>query len=109
MSTNYYLHRDFCKCCGKPKEILHICKISAGWKPLFQYQEELKKFEELEKLLDSGNIKDEYDTDLSKAQFMRLLIEFQQNRPREIVNINDGIFIDRYKDEDYEFCRFEFT
>ena len=34
----YYLHRDFCKCCGKPKEILHIGKQSAGRKFLFQWQ-----------------------------------------------------------------------
>ena len=32
MGTNYYLHRDVCESCGRPKsDPLHIGKSSAGW------------------------------------------------------------------------------
>ena len=31
MGTNYYLHSKVCSHCGKPAEVLHIGKSSAGW------------------------------------------------------------------------------
>lgn len=31
MGTNYYLHTNVCKCCGRSDERLHIGKSSAGW------------------------------------------------------------------------------
>lgn len=35
MGTNYYLHTNFCPCCGQPREKVHLGKKSCGWKFLF--------------------------------------------------------------------------
>jgi hypothetical protein len=31
MSTNYYLYKNICPCCGKGKDKLHIGKSAVGW------------------------------------------------------------------------------
>jgi len=36
MGTNYFLHCSPCKTCGKPDEVLHIGKLSAGWEFIFR-------------------------------------------------------------------------
>ena len=35
MGTNFYLHTDFCPCCGQPRQNVHLGKRSSGWKFLF--------------------------------------------------------------------------
>lgn len=32
MGTNYYAHKNECKCCGRAESIMHIGKRSAGWR-----------------------------------------------------------------------------
>lgn len=108
MSTNFYLHRDFCKCCGKPKEILHIGKRSAGWKFLFEYRNELREYRDLDSFLDTGVIYNEYDRQLSKQDFLSIIESFQNYKPRDL-QYNPEIFISKYNDEEYEFCTVEFS
>lgn len=35
MGTNYFLHLDHCTHCDKAEHKMHICKLSAGWRPHF--------------------------------------------------------------------------
>lgn len=77
MYTNFYLHRDFCKCCGKPKEILHIGKMSAGWKFLFESRDKFNKYKDLGSFLDTGVIYDEYDNKYNKTEFLNIVKNHQ--------------------------------
>lgn len=97
MSTNYYLHRDFCKCCGKPKDILHIGQSSAGWRFLFNYQDGLKKYEDLNSFLDTGIIYDEYDNRISKKEFLQKIEDKQKSAPRLADNYMFLKVIDGYE------------
>lgn len=74
MGTNYYLETDHCPCCGRPKQVLHIGKNSAGWRFCFDGQD-LKSFdiEEIKKQLKNGNIKDEYGEEISYNDFFKMI------------------------------------
>jgi len=89
MGTNYYARLNICPTCGRYDE-LHICKISSGWKPLFQaYQLEkdnvkIKSFEDLRRFLDNPFVKvkvfDDYDREIKKEEFIKKLEKAKENR-----------------------------
>lgn len=108
MSTNYFLHRDFCKCCGKPKEILHIGKRSAGWKFLFENRDEFRQYKDLDSFLDTGIIYDEYDEKYTKKEFIDIVEMQQKYKPRD-KSIDNYLYFDTYNYEEYEFYTVEFS
>jgi len=89
MGTNYYARYNICPQCGRYDE-LHICKVSFGWKPLFQAYQleedgvEIKSFEDLHRFLNNPFVEvkifDEYGKEIKKENFMKKLEKTKGNR-----------------------------
>jgi hypothetical protein len=72
MGTNYYMTNL------ETGERLHICKISAGWKPLFQVHD--GKFKSFREILDYYEhepvvIEDEYDRLVDVVEFKKKVLD----------------------------------
>jgi hypothetical protein len=67
MGTNYYAQVDFCECCKRPAEELHIGKSSGGWAFLFMPHPErgLTTWAAWKAYLATVPIKNEYGDDVS--------------------------------------------
>ena len=78
MGTNYYLHKK------ESRERYHICKLSVGWKPLFQAQRvgevEIASFQDWLCLLKEKEamIIDEYDREIEVEEFLSEVHRKQQ-------------------------------
>lgn len=80
MGTNYYHRRDVCPTCGKPDEIVHIGKASAGWTFSFHGTEEIRSWQEWREVLRSGGeIRDEYGDVVSLERMEALVADRQHN------------------------------
>jgi hypothetical protein len=99
MGTNYYLQTDFCPCCGKPRQTLHLGKSSHGWKFLFHQQPRIFDYESFCKVIDTGIIVDEYDNQLSKDDLLDIIGSFQNGKDHEGAEIIGG-----YNFLDTDFC-----
>lgn len=75
MGTNYYIKKDFCPCCGKPRQELHIGKASYGWRFLAYIPTQIKSFDDYVHLLSTGLIFDEYGTQKSKEDILEIIME----------------------------------
>ena len=67
MGTNYYAQVDFCECCKRPAEELHIGKSSSGWAFCFMPHTSLglTTWAEWRAYLATVPIKDEYGCDVT--------------------------------------------
>lgn len=90
MGTNYYLEKDFCVCCGKPKTVVHLGKASAGWRFLFHKQKELNNIQDVKVLLLNGIVRDEYDTNMSPNLFLKMVEDKQKEKQHENAESIDG-------------------
>lgn len=95
MGTNYYLRKK------KPTiyETIHLGKSSCGWWFNFQEQENMHSFEDVKKLIDSGEyyIVDEYNRKHKPSDFYELVEYKKQNDKFEgygAKNVNGYSFID---------------
>ena len=73
MGTNYYLHKDFCPCCGKPKKEIHIGKSSIGLRFLFYKSSEIYDYESFIKAIKTGVIYDEYGNVISSDEMVKIV------------------------------------
>lgn len=74
MGTNYYLHLDVCKHCGRSGEVLHIGKSSAGWRFMFHFIEgRAESVSQWLHLTRRGVIKTEYKNSVSFKDFWLLV------------------------------------
>lgn len=93
MGTNYYAVKK------KPRIVkvydeFHLGKASVGWQFLFQEQDNIHSFEDVKKILESGewNIKDEYGNEILLEEFYEL-IEYHKKDLADGNNINGYSFI----------------
>lgn len=96
MGTNYYLNTDFCPCCGKPRQTIHLGRASHGWKFLFHKQQRIFNYKTFCEAINNGIIEDEYGRQLSKDDLIDIIGCFQNGKDHEEVEIIDGYdFLDR--------------
>jgi len=106
MGTNYYLHKK------ESGEQYHICKLSAGWKPLFQAQRvgevEVVSFQDWFRLLKEKEamIIDEYDREIEVEKFLAEVQRRQREVPRSHLSEVGEVTRDS---EGYEFIEKEFV
>jgi len=114
MGTNYYARYNICPQCGRYDE-LHICKISFGWKPLFQayreeeYGVEIRSFRDWVEFWRQPDVKivDEYGDEVEKEDFVGLLaIRHKYEGFKSHLKSDRGIWTDK---EGYEFTYREFS
>jgi len=98
MGTNYYLETDFCPCCGTPKLNIHIGKSSCGWKFLFHKQPCINDFEDVKRIIHRGRLIDEYGSQISTEEFLKMVEVKQQEMEHQ------GLLIDGYDFMDRPFC-----
>ena len=79
MGTNYYLHENVCKCCGRSDPPLHIGKSSAGWCFALHVipEEGLNSLDDwMDRIVPTlPLIRDEYGNKVSWADLRRLIID----------------------------------
>ena len=96
MGTNYYLNYDYCPCCGKSRQRIHIGKSSAGWRFLFDMEStKCTNLNQIKEKLRYGNIEDEYHRQISYQDFFNIVEQKQieeeaRNITNDYVNIVDG-------------------
>jgi len=112
MGANYYALCNICSQCGRYDE-LHICKLSLGWKPLFQaYREkehgiEIRSFQDWVKFLEHPDVKivDGYGNEIEKRGFIKLLKRRHDDEDFKSHLKDDWVWVDK---EGYEFTYREF-
>jgi hypothetical protein len=77
MGTNYYLHRNLCRHCGRSNEPMHIGKSSAGWCFALHVIPELgiNDLPDWQREWETGFIKDEYGDALDATAMLRVITE----------------------------------
>ena len=75
MGTNYYLRRDFCPCCGQPRDEKHIGKQSCGWRFLAHAYDGIKTFDDYCLFLREGIIHDEYGRHYTFKDMYKIISE----------------------------------
>lgn len=90
MGTNYYLHTDFCPCCGKPREEVHLGKTSYGWKFLFHKTKQVYDYKSFCNFIKQGIIYDEYGDKHSSLDMLDLVDSFQNDKEHPDCEHIDG-------------------
>ena len=90
MGTNYYLHTDFCPCCGKPREEAHLGKTSYGWKFLFHKTKQVYDYKSFCNFIKQGIIYDEYGDKYSSLDMLDLVDSFQNDKEHPNCEHIDG-------------------
>ena len=112
MGTNYYACYNYCEHC-KREDRLHICKLSLGYRPIFQaYKNEKFKivsWRDWKDFLEKPGvlIKNEYGNLIVQDAFYKKIEEWQRHfevTPR-ISNYDNDSFLN---DEGYQFIWLEF-
>jgi len=107
MGTNYYLYEK------ESRERYHICKLSVGWKPLFQAQRvggvKVVSFQDWLRLLKEKEamIIDEYDREIEVEEFLAEVQRRQQEAPQSHLSEEAEEVI--RDSEGYEFTEKEFV
>ena len=86
MGTNYYLQTDFCPCCGKPRQTLHLGQSSHGWKFLFHQQPRIFDYESFYRVIDTGIIVHDYERQLSKDDLIDI-IEYHEFKEERLIEL----------------------
>lgn len=74
MGTNYYLRRDFCPCCGAPRQELHIGKCSYGWRFMAHVYKDGMTFDEYKNFLNTGTLYNEYGDQVAYNDLMDIIL-----------------------------------
>jgi hypothetical protein len=90
MGTNYYLHKDYCPCCGHPKVEVHLGKSSGGWKFLFNKTRQVYNYETFCNFLKTGTIYDEYGNVRSEDYLLDLIQSKQLDQEHDDCEHIDG-------------------
>lgn len=90
MGTNYYLHTDFCPCCGKPKKEIHLGKCSVGWKFLIHKTKKTSNYKDFCNFIKTGIIKDEYGEEWTTEDFLDLVDAHQADETHQDCETIDG-------------------
>lgn len=103
MGTNYYVKLDVCKSCGRPIDTIHLGKSSAGWKFMFQCNNNFyKDIKSLKEWLKSKVIENEYGEKISKKDFWNM-VKIKQKEKAAGGTEHGLIIIDGYDFYDREF------
>lgn len=106
MGTNYYHVHNICPCC-KRADTEHIGKSSIGWQFTFHATEQARSWQDWKRLLQDGEIRDEYDTLHSYTAFVEFVEAKQANNTRNHARLYpDPSYVD---DEGYSFSPDEFS
>jgi hypothetical protein len=107
MGTNYYVHNNPCKHCGRSEEI-HIGKDSHGWKFMFNYNEGkfYKNFDELRDWLGGKTIVDEYGREITFDNFLYRVYSKQKDLSHSEEYPGDTF---SFEIAGYEFTDWEFS
>lgn len=90
MGTNYYLHTDFCPCCGKPRKTIHLGKSSFGWKFLFHKTKEIYDYDSFYKSIKNGVVYDEYGEIWTTDNLIDLIVAKQGDKTTQGCERIDG-------------------
>ena len=81
MGTNFYLHTNYCPCCGQPREKIHIGKASYGWKFLIhKIPNRIFDYGSFCSCIKTGVIYDEYGQKWEEYEFLKMIQSFQKER-----------------------------
>lgn len=107
MGTNYYFRENICKECNHASKETHIGKSSGGWTFSFHATDTEKSWVHWQLLLDSdvGKIFDEYERELSFAEFKKIVEDRGDNLLNHAKEHPEGCFLD---DKGYSFSTYEF-
>lgn len=95
MGTNYNLHIDVCSKCHRPRETLHIGKLSVGWRFLFHLiPGTAENVEDWKKLTKQHRIVDEYGAIIPYKEFWETIKHFQNLKTGYDTLINNYRFTD---------------
>lgn len=95
MGTNFYLHYNYCPCCGHCRNIVHLGKASMGWRFLFCKTDDVQNFEEFKEFIKQGTIYDEYDKCWTEKELIDYINVKQSDKiDDDGENINGYIFFD---------------
>lgn len=106
MGTNFYIHNDTCKHCGRGDEGIHLGKSSAGWSFALQANgfQWYKNWEQMKKWLQGKQIKDEYGDPMSTEEFIEMVEKRKDTQDPETDWGSHGpIIIEGYKFFDHSF------
>lgn len=102
MSTNYYVIKNKCDCCGR-SDRFHIGHFSAGWSFLFHGYEDknVTDFSSWKNFIKEGEIFDEYDRPIEYDELLKdiNLNEYHKHR-------TDDAYVKNINGYDFLFCDF---
>lgn len=100
MGTNFYLHTNYCPCCGQPREKIHIGKSSYGWKFLIhKIPNRIFNYRSFCSYIKEGVIYDEYGQEWEEYEFLKMIQSFQKEK--------NNSYCERIDDYDFvegDFC-----
>ena len=100
MGTNFYLHTNFCPCCGQPREKVHLGKSSCGNKFLIhKIPNRIFNYKSFCSYIKEGVIYDEYGTEWKIEEFLGNVDNYQDDKEHP-----DAEHIDGYDFLDCDFC-----
>lgn len=120
MGTNYYVHTPACEkaCehCSAPEQ-LHLGKSSAGWKFLFQAEEDWPREQAYSLWLEraqSGEIKDEYGRTITLGDLLARVETKQGERSHtaddpEMRRVHGSALYDSLRASDFECDGYDFS
>ena len=104
MGTNFYFYNT------KTQDKTHICKISCGWKVLFQANKDIGTMEDLFYFYFQNKeetiIKDEYDQEYTLSEFLVRISEHNKKEGKSHIGTGCGAY---EADLGTEFTEFEFS
>jgi len=109
MGTNYYAHFEPCPHCGRAKRVEHIGKSSGGWTFSFHATEEIRSWEDWQRVLQSPDVEIRFDGDqlISFADF-EALVEKKRSSPHNHAREypDERSWLDQYGNSFFhgEFC-----
>ena len=115
MGTNYYLRTNHCHSCNRHDE-RHIGKLSCGWRFSFRgYRGEIESYQDWLKVLQEGEIFNEYEEKVSLEDF-RKTVETKDDNDKDHITeaIKEGAHSEYVKEhcwndsEGYSFSDAEF-
>ena len=116
MGCNYYFKENVCDVCGRHGSEIHICKISCGWRPLFQtinsydHGISINSFDEYVDYLrnEKGKLYNEYNELIDVESFINKIQNLYLDKSlRSHIDSRDNICF--FDNEGFEFCNNEFS
>ena len=100
MGTNFYLHTDFCPCCGQPRQKVHLGKRSSGLRFLFhKIPNRIFNYKSFCSYIKEGVIYDEYNQEWEAEDLINNIQSLQKDKEHP-----DAEHIDGYDFLSCDFC-----